>query len=135
MSGPDQTVILVHNKNSLNNLVPCDDAFDGKFGFKRRYSYRVNRINANVLCNHTSVLTTHYGSKDCPTTLRRVLVNIDLPVDRHCEETFASCASSLYEILQVLSLSMLEIIFINQLFTQSSTNSDADSEPNKLASL
>jgi len=42
---------------------------------------------------------------------------------------------SLYEILQILSLSMFETIPINQLLTPPSTNSDADFEPNQLALL
>ena len=40
---------------------------------------------------------------------------------------------SLYEILQILSLSMFETIPVNQLLTPSSTNSDPDFEPNQLA--
>jgi len=42
---------------------------------------------------------------------------------------------SLYEILQILSLSMFETIPINQLLTPPSTNSDADFEPNQLVLL
>jgi hypothetical protein len=42
---------------------------------------------------------------------------------------------SLYEILQILSLSMFETIPINQLLTPPSTISDADFEPNQLALL
>ena len=42
---------------------------------------------------------------------------------------------SLYEILQILSLSMFENIPINQLLTPPSTNSDADSEQNQLTLL
>jgi IS4 transposase len=42
---------------------------------------------------------------------------------------------SLYEILQILSLSMFETIPINQLLTPPSTNSDPDFEPNQLALL
>jgi hypothetical protein len=42
---------------------------------------------------------------------------------------------SLYEILQILSLSMFENIPIHQLVTPPSKNSEADSEPNQLALL
>ena len=42
---------------------------------------------------------------------------------------------SLYEILQILSLSMFETIRINQLLTPPSTNSELDFEPNQLALL
>jgi IS4 transposase len=42
---------------------------------------------------------------------------------------------SLYEILQILSLSMFENIPINQLLTPPSTNSAPDFEPNQLALL
>ena len=42
---------------------------------------------------------------------------------------------SLYEILQILSLSMFETIPINQLLTPPSTNSELDFEPNQLALL
>jgi hypothetical protein len=42
---------------------------------------------------------------------------------------------SLYEILQILSLSMFETIPINQLLTPPSTESDPDFEPNQLALL
>jgi IS4 transposase len=42
---------------------------------------------------------------------------------------------SLYEILQILSLSMFETIPINQLLTPPSMNSDPDFEPNQLALL
>jgi hypothetical protein len=42
---------------------------------------------------------------------------------------------SLYEILQILSLSMFETIPINQLLTPPSTNSESDSELNQLALL
>jgi hypothetical protein len=55
--------------------------------------------------------------------------HIDLPADRHCKETFASCHHSLYEILQILSLSMFETIPINQLLTPPSTNSERISSP------
>ena len=42
--------------------------------FKRRYSHPVDRAGTAVLCDQTGVLTTHYSSKDYPTTLRRVVV-------------------------------------------------------------
>ena len=42
---------------------------------------------------------------------------------------------SLYEILQILSLSMFETIPINQLLTPPSKNSDPDLEPNQLVLL
>jgi len=42
---------------------------------------------------------------------------------------------SLYEILQILSLSMFETIPINQLLTPLSTNSALDFEPNQLVLL
>ena len=42
---------------------------------------------------------------------------------------------SLYEILQILSLSMFETIPINQLLTPPSSDSDADFEPNQLVLL
>ena len=45
--------------------------------FKRRYSPPLDRINTTVLCDQTGVLTTHYSSRDYPTTLRRVVVRDD----------------------------------------------------------
>ncbi len=42
--------------------------------FKRRYSHPVDRINTNVLCDQTGVLTVFYSNKDYPTPLRRVVV-------------------------------------------------------------
>ena len=42
--------------------------------FKRRYSQPVDRLNTNVLCDQTGVLTVFYSSKDYPATLRRVVV-------------------------------------------------------------
>jgi hypothetical protein len=42
---------------------------------------------------------------------------------------------SLYEILQILSLSMFETTPINQLLTPPSPDSDPDFEPNQLALL
>jgi hypothetical protein len=166
--------------------------------FKRRYSHPVDRINTNVLCDQTGVLTTHYSSKDYPTTLRRVVVKddtgkrlvfltnnftlkpgliADLYRQRWQVELFFKWIKqhlrikvffgtsenavktqvwiaistylliaiakkrlhlehhSLYEILQILSLSMFETIPINQLLTPPSTNSDADFESNQLALL
>ena len=41
---------------------------------KRRYSHPVDRINTNVLCDQTGVLTVFYSSKDYPATLRRIVV-------------------------------------------------------------
>jgi transposase len=45
--------------------------------FKRRHSHPVDRINTAVLCDQTGALTTHYSSKDYPTTMRRVVVKGD----------------------------------------------------------
>jgi len=42
--------------------------------FKRRYSQPVDRINTDILCDQTGVLTVFYSSKDYPATLRRVVV-------------------------------------------------------------
>ena len=39
-----------------------------------RGSHPVDRINTNVLCDQTGVLTVFYSSKDYPTVLRRVVV-------------------------------------------------------------
>jgi len=166
--------------------------------FKRRYSHPVDRINTAVLCDQTGMLTTHYSSKDYPTTLRRVVVKddagkrlvfltnnfalkpeliADLYRQRWQVELFFKWIKqhlrikvffgtsenavktqiwiaistylliaiakkrlhldhhSLYEILQILSLSMFETIPINQLLTHPSTNSDPDFEPNQLALL
>ena len=38
--------------------------------FRRRFLHTAEGINTSVLCNQTGVLTTHYLSKDHPTTLR-----------------------------------------------------------------
>ena len=46
----------------------------GNTKFKRRYSHSVDRINTNVLCDQTGVLTVFYSRKDYPSTLRRVVV-------------------------------------------------------------
>ena len=166
--------------------------------FKRRYSHPVDQINTSVLCDQTGTLTTHYSSKDYPTTLRRVVVKdetgkritfltnnfslkpeliADLYRQRWQVELFFKWIKqhlrikvffgtsenavktqiwiaistyvliaitkkrlhldhhSLYEILQILSLSMFETIPINQLLTPPSMNSDPDFEPNQLALL
>jgi hypothetical protein len=42
--------------------------------FKRRYSHPVDRINTNVLCDQTGVLTVFYSNKHYPSPLRRVVV-------------------------------------------------------------
>ena len=34
----------------------------------------MDRVNTNVLCDQTGVLSVFYSSKDYPTTLRRVVV-------------------------------------------------------------
>ena len=166
--------------------------------FKRRYSHPVDRINTRVICDQTGVLTTHYSSKDYPTTLRRVVVKddtgkrlvflsnnfalkpeliADLYRQRWQVELFFKWIKqhlrikvffgtsenavktqiwiaistylliaiakkrlhldhhSLYEILQILSLSMFETIPINQLLTPTSADSDPDFEPNQLVLL
>ncbi len=36
--------------------------------FKRRYSHPVDRVNTNVLCDQTGVLSVFYSSKDYPAT-------------------------------------------------------------------
>jgi len=155
--------------------------------FKRRYSDPVDRINTNVLCDQTGVLTVFYSSKDYPATLRRIVVrdeesgkrvtfltnNFSLKPDliaqlyrqRWQVELFfkwikqhlrikaflgtsenavktqiwiAVCtyvliaivkkrlklSHSLYEILQILSLTMFETTPINQLFLNTSANSE-----------
>ena len=166
--------------------------------FKRRYSQPVDRAGTAVICDQTGVLTTHYSSKDYPTTLRRVVVKdgtgkrlvfltnnfalkpeliADLYRQRWQVELFFKWIKqhlrikvffgtsenavktqiwisiftyliiaiakkrlhldhhSLYEILQILSLSMFETIPINQLLTPPSPDSDPDFEPNQLALL
>jgi transposase len=42
--------------------------------FKRRYSSPVDRVNSNIVCDQTGVLTVFYSSQDYPVTLRRVVV-------------------------------------------------------------
>ena len=148
--------------------------------------------------DQTGVLTTHYSSKDYPTTLRRVVVKddtgkrvvflannfalkpeliADLYRQRWQVELFFKWIKqhlrikvffgtsenavktqiwiaistyliiaiakkrlhlehhSLYEILQILSLSMFETTPINQLLTPPSETSESDSEPNQLVLL
>ena len=41
--------------------------------FKRRYSTPVDRVNSNIVCDQTGVLTVFYSSRDYPATLRRVV--------------------------------------------------------------
>ena len=166
--------------------------------FKRRYSHPVDRVNTNVLCDQTGVLSVFYSSKDYPTTLRRVVVKDDAGkrlvfltnnftlsaeliaslyrqrwqvelffkwIKQHLRikvffgtsenavktqiwiaiSTYVLIAiakkrlhldhHSLYEILQILSLSMFETIPINQLLTPPSPDSDSDFESNQLALL
>jgi len=166
--------------------------------FKMRYSHPVDRVNTNVLCDQTGVLSMFYSRKDYPTTLRRVVVKDDTGkrlvfltnnftlsaemiaglyrqrwqvelffkwIKQHLRikvffgtsenavntqiwiaiSTYVLIAiakkrlhldhHSLYEILQILSLSMFETISINQLLTPPSPNSDPDCEPNQLALL
>ncbi len=166
--------------------------------FKRRYSHPVDRVNTNVLCDQTGVLSTLYSSKDYPTTLRRVVVrdetgkrlafltnNFALSAEliaslyrqrwqvelffkwikQHLRikvffgtsenavktqiwiaiSTYVLIAiakkrlhldhHSLYEFLQILSLSMFETIPINQLLAPPSPDSDLDFESNQLALL
>ena len=160
--------------------------------FKRRYSHPVDRINTNVLCDQSGVLTVFYSSKDYPALLRRIVVwdeesgkrvtfltnNFALKPDliaqlyrqRWQVELFfkwikqhlrikaflgtsenavktqiwiAVCtyvliaivkkrlklSHSLYEILQILSLTMFETIPINQLLPNPSTNSEPPITP------
>ncbi len=160
--------------------------------FKRRYSQPVDRVNTNVLCDQTGVLTVFYSSKDYPATLRRVVVkdaktgkrltfltnNFALPPEliaqlyrqRWQVELFfkwikqhlrikaflgtsenavktqiwiAVCTyvliaivkkrlklpHSLYEILQILSLTMFEITPINQLLLITPTDSEPEKTP------
>ena len=46
--------------------------------FKRRYSHPVDRINTQVLCDQTGVLTVFYSSKDYPVPLPRVVVRDEM---------------------------------------------------------
>jgi len=166
--------------------------------FKRRYSHPVDRVNTQVLCDQTGVLSVFYSSKDYPTTLRRVVVKDDAGkrlvfltnnfalspefiaslyrqrwqvelffkwIKQHLRikvffgtsenavktqiwiavSTYVLIAiakkrlhldhPSLYEILQILSLSMFETIPINQLLTPPSSESDAGFDANQLVLL
>jgi len=42
--------------------------------FQRRYSHPEDRVNTNVLCDQTGILTVSTSNKDYPATLRRVMV-------------------------------------------------------------
>ena len=42
--------------------------------FKRRYSNPADRVNSNIVRDQTGVLTVFYSSKDCPATLRLVVI-------------------------------------------------------------
>jgi hypothetical protein len=165
--------------------------------FKRRYSHPVDRINTNVLCDQTGVLTVFYSSKDYPAVLRRVVVRDEtgkritfltnnfalspeliaalyrqrwqvelffkwikqhlrikafLGTSENAVKTqiwIAVCTyvliaivkkrlhlpHSLYEILQILSLTMFETTPINQLLTPPLRDSESDFEPQQLALL
>jgi len=165
--------------------------------FKRRYSHPVDRLNTNVLCDQTGVLTVFYSSKDYPATLRRVVVrdengkrivfltnNFALPpetigalyrqrwqvelffkwIKQHLRiKSFLGTSEnavktqiwiaiatyvliaivkkrlklphSLYEILQILSLTMFETTPINQLLIPPDRNSETLFEPQQLALL
>ena len=159
--------------------------------FKRRYSQPVDRLNTNVLCDQTGVLSLRQASKDYPAMLRRVVVKDEKTGKRitFLTNNFALSAAliaqlyrqrwqvelffkwikqhlrvkrflgtsenavktqiwiavctyvliaivkkrlklshSLYEILQILSLTMFETIPLNQLLATPST----DSVPEKL---
>jgi hypothetical protein len=160
--------------------------------FKRRYSQPVDRLNTNVLCDQTGVLTIFYSSKGYPATLRRVVVKdeetgkritfltnnfalaptliADLYRQRWQVELFfkwikqhlrikaflgasenavktqiwiAVCTyvliaivkkrlklpHSLYELLQILSLTMFETTPINQLLLITTTDSEPQNAP------
>ncbi len=159
--------------------------------FKRRYSQPVDRLNTNVLCDQTGILTVFYSRKDYPAILRRVVVKDEetgkrltfltnnfaltpeliaqlyrqrwqvelffkwikqhlrikafLGTSENAVKTqiwIAVCTyvliaivkkrlrlpHSLYEILQILSLTMFETTPINQLLLTTPT----DSEPEKM---
>ena len=160
--------------------------------FMRRYSHPVNRINTNVLCDQTGVLTVFYSSKDYPSILRRIVVRDEesgkrvtfltnnfalkpeliaqlyrqrwqvelffkwikqhlrikafLGTSENAVKTqiwIAVCtyvliaivkkrlklSHSLYEILQILSLTMFETTPINQLLPNPSTHSEPPITP------
>jgi hypothetical protein len=165
--------------------------------FKRRYSNPVDRVNTNVLCDQTGVLTVFYSSKDYPGVLRRVVVRDEtgkrvtfltnnfalgpeliaalyrqrwqvelffkwikqhlrikafLGTSENAVKTqiwIAVCTyvliaivkkrlhlpHSLYEILQILSLTMFETTPINQLLTPPMRDSGADFEQQQLVLL
>jgi hypothetical protein len=165
--------------------------------FKRRYSQPVDRVNTNVICDQTGVLTVYYSNKDYPAALRRVVVkdetgkritfltnNFSLKpeliaqlyrqrwqvelffkwIKQHlrikafyghsenavktqiwiaiCTYVLIAIAKkrlklthSLYEILQILSLTMFENIPINQLLTTTPANSNRDLEHKQLSLL
>ncbi|MGH8821089.1 MAG: IS4 family transposase [Rhodoferax sp.] len=166
--------------------------------FKRRYSHPVDRINTQVLCDQTGVLTVFYSSKDYPVPLRRVVVRDEMGkrivfltnnfalkpeliatlyrqrwqvelffkwikqhlrikaffgTSKNAVKTqiwIATCTyvliaitkkrlhldhHSLYEILQILSLTTFETTPINQLLTPPSTDSDLDFEHQQLELL
>lgn len=165
--------------------------------FKRRYSHPVDRVNTNVLCDQTGVLSVFYSSKAYPAVLRRVVVRDEtgkritfltnnfalkpeliaalyrqrwqvelffkwikqhlrikafLGTSENAVKTqiwIAVCTyvliailkkrlhlpHSLYEILQILSLTMFETTPINQLLTPPTRDSDSDFEPQQLALL
>jgi len=165
--------------------------------FKRRYSHPVDRVNTNVLCDQTGVLTVFYSSKDYPAVLRRVVVRDEtgkritfltnnfalgpeliaalyrqrwqvelffkwikqhlrikafLGTSENAVKTqiwIAVCtyvliaivkkrlhlSHSLYEILQILSLTMFETTPINQLLIPPMHDSDSDFEQQQLALL
>ena len=166
--------------------------------FQRRYSQPVDRINTNVLCDQTGVLTIYYSSQGYPATLRRVVIkdeetgkrltfltnNFALKpeligelyrqrwqvelffkwIKQHlrikkflgnsenavktqiwiavCTYVLIAIAKkrlklphSLYEILQILSLTMFETTPINQLLTTPRCSPDDDSDPQQLVLL
>jgi hypothetical protein len=42
--------------------------------FKRHYSQSIDRINTNMICDHTGALAVYYSNKDYPAPLRRAVV-------------------------------------------------------------
>ena len=160
--------------------------------FKRRYSQPVDRVNTNVLCDQTGVLTVFYSNQGYPAALRRVVIkdaetgkrltfltnNFALKpeligelyrqrwqvelffkwIKQHlrikkflgnsenavktqiwtavCTYVLIAIAKkrlklehSLYEILQILSLTMFETTPINQLLLITPTNSEPQEPP------